>query len=202
VPISREDHAAIAASIRAAEQRTSGQIVCVLMRTSSDYFYVAVLWAALLALISPWPLIIFTQLSVQRICLFQIVVFVLATLVLSWPPLRMVLVPKAVRRAQAHRAAMEQFFARGISLTSARTGVLIFVSLAEHYARIVADEGIASKVRNSEWQAAVDALTASMREGRVAQGFIRAIERCGVVLEVHAPPTGTTDELANRLYIM
>src|SRR5207248_1375734 len=48
MPISKEDHAAIAAAIRSAEQRTSGQIVCVLMRSASEYYYVPVLWAALL----------------------------------------------------------------------------------------------------------------------------------------------------------
>jgi len=35
---------------------------------------------------------------------------------------------------------------------------VIFVSLAEHYAPIIADEGIARKVHHSEWQAAIDAL--------------------------------------------
>lgn len=202
MPITKEDHAAIAAAIRSAEQRTSGQIVCVLMRSSSEYFYVPVLWAALVALLSPWPLIVLTQWSVQRIFVVQIVVFAVAVLVLSWPPLRMALVPRAVRRARAHRAAIEQFFARGLTLTKHRTGVLIFVSLAERYARIVADEGIAAKVSNREWQAAVDALTAHMRDGRIAQGFIAAIECCGAVLAVHAPPTGAGDELPARIYVM
>jgi hypothetical protein len=44
------------------------------------------------------------------------------------------------------------------SPTKNRCGILIFVSLAEHYARIIADEGIVLKVPNSEWQAAIDAL--------------------------------------------
>jgi putative membrane protein len=202
MPISKEDRAAIAAAIRAAEQRTSGQIVCVLMRSASEYFYVPVLWAALLALISPWPLIVLTQWSVQRIFLVQIVFFAVAVLILSWPPLRMALVPTAVRRARAHRAAVEQFFARGLTLTRDRTGVLIFVSLAERYARIIADEGIAAKVSNREWQVAVDALTAHMRDGRIAQGFIAAIEQCGAVLAAHAPPTGAGDELPDRIYVM
>src|SRR5207248_11789783 len=117
MPISKEDHAAIAAAIRSAEQRTSGQIVCVLMRSASEYYYVPVLWAALLGMVSPWPMIVFTQWSVQRIFLIQIMVFVMAVLVLSWSSLRLALVPRAVRRARAHRAAMEQFFARGLSLT-------------------------------------------------------------------------------------
>jgi putative membrane protein len=202
MPITKEDRAAIAAAIRAAEQRTSGQIVCVLMRSSSEYFYVPVLWAALLALITPWPLIMLTVWSVQRIFLLQIVVFAVAVPLLSWPRLRIALVPRAVRRARAHRAAIEQFFARGLTATRDRTGVLIFVSLAERYARIIADEGIAAKVSNREWQEAIDALTAHMRDGRIAQGFIAAIERCGTVLAAHAPPTGAGDELSDRIYVM
>jgi putative membrane protein len=202
MPITKEDHAAIAAAIRAAEQRTSGQIVCVLMRSSSEYFYVPVLWAALLALFTPWPLIMLTPWSVQRIFLLQIVVFALAVLLLSWPRLRIALVPRAVRRARAHRAAIEQFFAHRLTSTRDRTGVLIFVSLAERYARIIADEGIAAKVSNREWQEAIDALTAHMRDGRIAQGFIAAIERCGTVLAAHAPPTGAGDELRDRIYVM
>jgi putative membrane protein len=202
MPISKEEHAAIAAAIRSAEARTSGQIVCVLMRASSEYFYVPVLWAALLALVSPWPLIVLTQWSVQRIFLIQIVVFAAAVLILSWPPLRIALVPRAVRRARAHRAAVEQFFARGLTRTNERTGVLIFVSLAERYARIIADEGIATKVSNREWQGAVDALTGHMRDGKIGEGFIAAIERCGAVLAAHAPPSGAGDQLPDRIYVL
>jgi putative membrane protein len=117
-------------------------------------------------------------------------------------PLRLWLVPRAVRRARAHRAALEQFVLRGITRTKNRTGVLIFVSLAERYARIVADEGIAAKVPNAEWQAAIDALTAHMRDGRIADGFRAAIERCGAVLAAHAPPDGSPNELPDRLYVI
>jgi putative membrane protein len=200
--ISDEDRAAIAAAIHAAEQRTSGQIVCVLMRSASEYFYVPVLWAALLALVSPWPLIVLTDWSVQRIFLVQIVVFTFAFLALSWAPLRISLVPPAVRRARAHRAAVEQFFARGLTRTRDRTGVLIFVSFAERYARIIADEGISSKVSNRDWQLAVNTLTAHLHDGRIAQGFIAAIEQCGAVLAKHAPPTGEGNELPDRIYVM
>jgi putative membrane protein len=200
--ISEEDHAAIAAAIRAAEQKTSGQIVCVLMRSASEYLYVPVLWAAFLALVSPWPMIVLTEWSVQRIFLVQIAVFAMALLILSWPPLRVALVPPAVRRARAHRAAVEQFFARGLTRTRERTGVLIFVSLAERYARIIADEGITSKVSNREWQLAVDELTKHMRDGRIAQGFIAAIDKCGAVLADHAPPTGIGNELPDRIYVI
>ena len=80
--------------------------------------------------------------------------------------------------------------------------MLIFVSLAEHYARIVADEGVAQKVHASEWQAAVDALTMHIHESHIAAGFIAAIERCGAVLAQHAPPDGSANALPDRLYVI
>jgi len=198
----REDHEAISAAIHDAEKRTCGQIVCVLAHSSSDYAHVPIAWASVLALAVPWPLIYFTQWSVQRIFLLQLLVFIVAGLSFSWTPLRLVLVPRAIKRARAHRAALEQFVVRGISRTKNRTGVLIFVSLAERYARIIADEGIAAKVHAAEWQAAIDALTAHMRDGRIAAGFTAAIERCGAVLAAHAPPDGSPNELPDRLYVM
>jgi putative membrane protein len=197
-----EDHQAVSAAIRAAETRTSGQIVCVLAHSSSNYAYVPILWASALALAAPWPMIYFTAWSVQQIYSIQLLLFIAAGLIFSWTPLRLALVPRAVRRGRAHRAALEQFVLRHVAHTRNRCGVLIFVSLAERYARIIADEGIAAKVQNSDWQGAIDALIVHMRDGRIAQGLVAAVERCGAVLAAHAPPDGSADELPNRLYVM
>lgn len=202
MPITAEEYKAVAAAIRAAEQGTSGQLVCVLARASSNYAHVPILWASALALLLPWPLIYFTQLSVERIFLAQLAAFLLFGLLFSWMPLRLLLVPRSVRRAQAHRTALEQFMVRNVGHTANRSGVLIFVSLAEHYARIVADEGIARLVPKSEWQEAIDALLAHVREGRLAEGFMAAVERCGAVLAAHAPPDGSPNELPDRLYVI
>jgi putative membrane protein len=197
-----DDYEAVAAAIREAEKKTSGQIVCVLAHASSRYVHIPILWAIALALFVPWPLIDFTPLSVQRIFLIQLGVFIVAGLIFSWMPLRLLLVPRALQRSRAHRAAIEQFVIRSISHTRNRTGILIFVSLAEHYARIIADEGIAAKVPAAEWQAAVDALIAHMRDNRIAAGFAAAVAQCGEVLARHAPPDGSPNELPDRLYIM
>ena len=198
----KEQHEAIAAAIHAAEQRTCGQIVCVLARASSDYAHVPILWASALALIAPWPLIVFTPWSVQRIFLIQLAVFVVAGLLFSLAPLRLAVVPRTLQRARAHRAALEQFFIRRVSNTRNRAGVLIYVSLAEHYARIMPDQGIAEKVPKAEWQAAIDAMIGHMRTGDIAAGFVAAIERCAAVLAVHAPPDGSPNQLPDRLYVM
>jgi putative membrane protein len=98
---------------------------------------------------------------------------------------------------------MEQFSIRGIARKKDRSGILIFVSLAEHYARIIADEGIVAHVPQSEWQGAVDALVAHMRDGRVADGFIAAINACGTVLTTHFPRAKMSrDELPDRIYLI
>jgi len=198
----KEEHEAVTNAIREAEKRTCGQIVCVLAHSSSGYAHIPILWASALALLAPWPLIVFTPWSVQRIFLVQLAVFIVAGLAFSLTPLRLALVPRPVLRARAHRAALEQFVVRRVAHTKNRTGVLIFVSLAERYARIIADEGVAEKVPSSEWQAAIDALIGHMRAGRIAAGFTAAVERCGAVLAVHAPPDGSSNELPDRLYVM
>ena len=74
--------------------------------------------------------------------------------------------------------------------------------MAEHYARVIADEGIAHKVHQAEWQAAIDTLIEHIRNGRVVAGFVAAIERCGAIPAMHAPPDGSPNELPDRLYVI
>ena len=197
------DQARISDAIRSAEIKTSGEIVCVLARASSDYAAMPLAWSILLALALPWALFDFTHWTVERILLAQLALFIVALLVLSAPPIRVALTPRPIRRAHAFQAAAEQFLNRGFARTRKRTGVLIFVSLAEHYARIIADEGVAEKVPQKAWQDAVDALVAHMREDRIADGFIVAIETCGAILANHLPPEpGQTNELPDRLFVI
>ncbi len=173
-----------------------------LARRSSDYAYVPPLWGAFAALASPWPMLLFTDLSTREIFAAQIVIFVVATLFVSWGPARFFLTPRAVKRARAAREAIEQFFSRGVAATKGRTGVLIFVSCAERYARIVADDAIAAKIANDEWRNALDALLADMRQERVADGFVAAIEECARLLAKHAPPGARGDELPDKIYVI
>lgn len=201
--LSPDERQRIAAAIRAAEDRSRGEIVCVLARVSADSTALPILIAAAAALVLPWILVAATTLSVTRILEAQIVLFVVLAAVLSRPALRVALMPRAARRAVAHRMAMQQFVARGIARKADRCGILIFVSLAEHYARIVADDGIAARVPHEEWQQAVDCLIAHAREGRIAEGFVAAIELCGDKLATHFPRQGAPrDELPDRIYLV
>jgi putative membrane protein len=175
----------------------------VLAEQSSDSGALPILLAAVVALAMPWLLVPFTALTVLAILSLQVVVFLALAMLLCLPRVRVALIPRRARRAMAFRVATEQFFTRSISRTRDRSGILIFVSLAERYARIIADEGIAARVPQSHWQDAVDALIAHTREGRVADGFIAAIELCAAVLVEQFPNTdGGPNELPDRIYLI
>jgi putative membrane protein len=116
---------------------------------------------------------------------------------------REALTPAFIKRQNVHRAALEQFLAHGIHLTGARTGVLIFASLSEHQAEIIADSGIYAKVDPSVWSEAVGALLDQARGGDLTAGIIAAVSHSGTVLAKHFP-RGENDinELPNRVVII
>jgi putative membrane protein len=100
--ISPADKERVAQAIRAAEEKTAGEIFCVIARHSSDYRLVPLAWAAALALVLPAPLIYLTLWPAWAIYLAQILTFVLAAIGLSWPPIRFHLVPRRAGHDRAH----------------------------------------------------------------------------------------------------
>lgn len=212
-----EDYARVNAAIRAAEAHTSGEIFCILAREASDYRETPLAWAAGAALVLPLALIPLgfdaawfdwvpgfggwtaghsaavgesVAAALLAYAAVQVAVFIVAGLIVSLPPVRRALTPRALKRERVHRAALEQFLAKGLHQTAGRTGVLIFASLADHRAEVVADEGIYARVDRAVWSEAVQQLTEGLRRGRPADGFVAAIEHCAVVLAEHFPPGG------------
>jgi putative membrane protein len=198
--ITGSDKTRVADAIRAAEARTAGEIFCVIAKHSSDYRLVPIAWAAALALLVPLPLVALTRWPAAVIYLSQLIVFVMTALALSHPTLRFHVVPRRAKHERAHSEAMRQFFAQGLDKTTQRTGVLIFASTAERYAEIIADAGINEKVTPQVWNEAILELTAAIKAGRPADGFVAAIERCGAVLGAHFPPGALQrDQLPDKL---
>lgn len=201
--IAETDRNRISAAIADAERATSGEIVCVIAGESDSYLYAPFMWAALAALLVPWPFIYLTWWSVQWIYALQLVVF-LGLLALLLPrSIRMRLIPRSIQRTRAHRRAVEQFLVQNLHTTDGRTGVLIFISVAERYAEILADRGIHAKVPPGTWQQIVDGLTERIGQDRTADGFVDAISAAGKLLAAHFPP-GTADpnELPDHLIVI
>jgi putative membrane protein len=129
------------------------------------------------------------------------IIFVALVALLMYRPLRLALVPASIKKEQAHRRAVEQFLAQNLYTTLGRTGVLIFVRAAEHYAEIIADAAIHAKVPT--WQVIVDQLTRQISENAASEAFVSAVEAVGQRLAEHFPP-GAPDPhvLPNHLIVL
>ena len=176
--ISAEEQDRLALAIREVESDTDGEIVLVVAKQADDYRLFPLLWALVFALFIPWPLIWLTQLGAATIFLIQAVSALALSLLFSIPRLRWALIPDAVKRSRAHEAAAHEFMAHGLTRTRHRSGVLIYVARAEHYAEILVDTGIADRVGQDAWKDIVAALIDSIKAGQPATGLLEVDPRC------------------------
>jgi putative membrane protein len=201
--LSEEERARVAAAIRDAERRTAGEIVVVVAARASAYRSVPLLYALLGGLAVPWPLIWLTGLSAARIFAIQLAAALVLMILLSLPQRRFAFVPAFIRRSRCREAAAREFLARGLTRTRERTGVLIYVAAAEHYAEVVADSGIADRVDEQVWRDTITGLVEALRGGRAADGLVAAVTRVGDILARHVPPRAAdTDELPNKVILI
>ena len=99
------------------------------------------------------------------------------------------------------RARAEDLFASlRVWDTEHNSGVLVYVQRVDRRIEIVADRGIAARVAQAEWDAICREMEAAFREGRFADGALRAIERCTGLLAAHFPARGrrNPNELPDR----
>jgi putative membrane protein len=204
--LSPEDHRRVSEAIRQAEAETSGEIFCVLARSSGSYFFAAgfMLALAMLAVALVVAVVLEEWWFAPRLPVFvaaEMAAFACALALLRlFPGLCLRLVPRHVQYAQAHDNALRQFLARNVHITRERTGVLLFISLAERYAAVVADAGIDRKVRQEDWDGVVAELVEGARHGRPADGFVTAIGSAGALLRTHFPTgQGESNELDDHL---
>jgi putative membrane protein len=214
-----EDHALVAEAIRRAEARTDGEISAVIAPESDSYADVTLHWALLLALL---PLTIFATFpsllywavtlvdpwagepSLRLVATFVLLktagAFIVGWLIFRIPRVKLALTPDATKARRVRRRAIMLFQVGTERRTVTRTGVLVYLSLAEHRAEIVADKSIQSKIGGEEWGEAMLSLVEGVRAGRPGEGIAAAIGRIGDVLATHFPYTGTDpNELPDRL---
>jgi len=214
-----EDHKRISDAVHAAESGTAGEIVTIVADRSDDYHDVGLLYAILAMLFVPilfaaFPAIADTLLDftsrgwgehpepARYLLVFVLItaMFLLVRLALTHMPLRLRLTPKGARRRRVHARAIALFRVGTERRTTGRTGILIYLSMGEHMAEIVADQAIHSKVDEDAWGEAMAALIAEVREGRIADGMIAAIARVGTILAAHLPRAADdSNELPDRV---
>ena len=205
--LSETDHARVSEAIAKAEAGTAGEIVAVATPISDSYHDVALHWAvaALLLVLAwaafrpDWLLWWYERLTsgwqvepslgqlLTFLMLLAVVKFTAVLLILKILPLRLALTPAATKHRRVRRRAIVVFKAAAERRTSGRTGILIYLSMAEHRAEIVADEAILKVSDSSTWGEAMAALLEAVREGRVGDGLVAAVEQVGAVLAEHFP---------------
>jgi putative membrane protein len=215
-----EDRGKVAAAIARAEGSTAGEIVAVATPISDAYHDVALHWAlvplfAVLAwaawrptalvwwydfLFGGWrPDPTLSQL-LTLLMVFAALKFTIALLILKWMPLRLFLTPAATKHRRVRRRAIAIFKAAAEKRTAGKTGILIYLSLAERRAEIIGDEAIVKVTDDHTWGEAMAALLADVREGRVGDGIVAAIESIGVVLSEHFPRSADdSNEIPDKL---
>jgi putative membrane protein len=201
--LSEHDQNRLSQAIHDAEKGTAGEIVVVVARQASAYRAIPALLGLFIALIVPWPLIWLTSFGPSRIFLIQLLVALALNFVLAWPQIHLALIPNSIKRARAHEAALREFASRGLSRTQGRTGVLIYVAVAEHYAEIIADIGIADQAGPIVWQEIIAKLVDAIRQEQPGDGLIQAVQRAGAILAEHAPSHAQdTNELPNKVVLL
>jgi len=191
--MTRDEHALISEAIRKAEKKTGGEIYCVVARASDSYIFPAafIVSTAIVAisLVVAWFMHRWWyDLDPVMLVVAQLLA-IAATLLVLWafPTIRILLVPRRMQYRHAHDNAVKQFLARNVHITAERTGVLLFVSLEERYAEVVADSGINQKVPQETWDNVVWILSSQAKAGQLAAGFVQAIGTVGVLLAEHFP---------------
>jgi len=210
----------VSEAVTAAESATSGEIVTVLAERSDGYTDVALLWAAGAAFTAMSVFAAFPQPFLDAwdtafggwdhewttgelasmVIALGLVKFLAVMLVQQWEPLKFALIPGPLKTMRVHDQAVRQFKVGAERRTTGRTGVMIYLSMREHRAEIVADESIAAIVPAEVWGEAMGDMLALIRKGQVAEGLAVGISDVGHVLAEHFP-RGTDDEneLPDRL---
>jgi putative membrane protein len=218
--LSPDEHAQVSSAVAAAEAQTAGEIVTVLADRSDGYSDVALWWAVAvsftaMAAFTAAPDFFLAKLDwfsggwsqewtrgelLTAVTAIGLVKFLGVWAIQLWEPLKFWLVPPPIKQLRVRARAIAHFKVGAERRTHGRTGILIYLSMKEHRAEIVADEAIATKVAPEVWGAAMADMLAEIRQGRIAAGLVAGVADVAQVLAEHFPRAeDDQNELPDRL---
>jgi putative membrane protein len=220
---SEQDHKLVSEAVARAERLSDGEIVTIVAERSDAYHDVALHWAVLAMLLVPagfaalpqrffdwlaatllgWNAEFTRPMLMLLLVVVLALVFLIVRFALAATRLRMALTPRATKSRRVARRALQLFRVAAEKKTHGRTGVLLYLSLAERRAEIVADEAIHSKVEAEVWGEAMTVLIEQVREGRPGEGMALAVDRIGEVLATCLPKTlDDPNQIPDRLLVI
>jgi len=212
------DHKTVTSAVSQAEKTTDGEIVTIVTSESDHYGDVAWAISGLVALTALLVISLFPDIYLNIIdwlaggwsgisalpywalFAFTALKFFGTRLILIWRPLLFILIPPPIKKARVRKRAISLFRVSTDHRTVGRTGILLYLSMREHRAEIVADDAIAEKVEPSIWGDAMVAMIDLVRSGTPGEGMAEAVRQMGIVLSEHFPKTEQNpNELPDRL---
>ncbi len=154
-------------AIEAVEQASCAEIVIAVRRRSARWLHAH----ATVAVITAFAALGFMLYDAHVFALASIWIdpFVAgaaaAAIVHAIPAAQRALTPDKTKRKAVHRAALIAFHERGVRRTRARTGILVYVSLLERMAEVVADDGVVAEAPADAWRGAIARIDRSVRLG-------------------------------------
>jgi len=201
----------IAAAVKIAERKTSGEIVPYFAPESDDYEE-AVWRSALLfgsiPLATVAGLRLFSDLwlttsALQISLLFFAASMLGAFLAYFFAPFKRFFAGKDLMHHRCSQRATQAFLSEELFKTHDRTGILIFISFHERIVVVLGDSGIDTKVHQNEWDRVVQTIVDGMKRGNQADGLVQAIGQCGELLRRRGLKRRAKDkdELSDRLRV-
>jgi putative membrane protein len=209
----------ISDAVKKAEAKTSGEIALALTAESATYSFWELLFSVIAGSFVFFLMLPFAD-GIQRFldrlfwsaaawhlpAFYGITCFGLVLIlfgVANVPAVDRIVVPRRVRKSAVMSRAERHFMQSGVCNTKDRSGILIFLSYLEREVRIIADTGISAKISNDLWQLIAEDLASGIGKVDAEAAFIRAVDRCGELLEQHFPAQkDNPDELPNHLVIL
>jgi putative membrane protein len=187
---SEEDQNRIKDAVKRAEDNTSGEIVPVFVEQSGFYTIANYRGAVLGGLFAFICVIVFDRLVPELAVYDPVYMLVIilfgsilgATLPQFIVPLKRILVGQQHFDRATKSRAENAFLEEEVFNTRHRTGIMIFVSFFEREVIVMADRGISKVVDQKEWDNIVKMVTTSIEKGKLADGIIASINRCGDIL--------------------
>ena len=209
--LSEPEKKTVEACVREVEKRTSGEIVPMVVSASYHYPMSNMIGGLIFALLisvgvtlaysirKSWGGVTAMDLWLFP-AVFAVSFLLFHELVKRIPWLKRIFVTKAEISDEVEEAALTSFYRNGLNNTRDRTGILIFISVFERKALVLADEGINAKVDTGVWQEVVDLVVNSINPRHQAEGICQAVKRCGELIRQHFPiKADDTDELDNLI---
>lgn len=202
-----EDLSTITKTIQEVESKTSAEIVPIIVRQSASYGHVfpLVFFGLGFGVLS---IVIFLGIAfdiehagfIPLIILFALMLISLA--LSTFAHVKRFTTYESDRLLQVERRAMNEFYASKIHKTHGATGILIFISVVERMAVILADHNISQKVKPQTWIHIHEQLVQHLKQKKIGEGFKLAIEACGEIVIPSFPRlTSDQNELHDNLII-